>query len=119
MSNDPWSRPSIDDLRRILESIGKDDAGSNQRTAERLELSVPAEMTTGRGNTVSAMTREISRNGIGLLHRGSVMPGEVTIRMASDSREFEYRVLIEWCVPTESGMFLSGGRFLSRNNHNS
>lgn len=113
MSNDPWSRPSIEDLRRILESIEKDD-DTNQRMAERLELSVPAEITTQRGNTVSAMTREISRNGIGLLHRGCLQPGEVTIRMASDSREFEYRVMVEWCVPTESGMFLSGGRFLSR-----
>ena len=113
MSNDPWSRPSIEELRRILESIDKDPQ-SNQRMAERLELSVPAEITTSRGNTVSAMTREISRNGIGLLHRGSMQPGEVTIRMASDSREFEYRVMVEWCVPTESGMFLSGGRFLSR-----
>ncbi|MFK7818134.1 MAG: PilZ domain-containing protein [Planctomycetaceae bacterium] len=115
MSHDPWSRPSIEDLRRILESIDRDD-DTNQRTAERLELSVPAEITTSRGNTVSAMTREISRNGIGLLHRGCLDPGEVTIRMASDSREFEYRVMVEWCVPTESGMFLSGGRFLSRTN---
>ncbi len=115
MSQDPWSRPSIEDLRRILEAIERDPQ-SNQRTAERLELSVPAEITTMRGNTVSAMTREISRNGIGLLHRGILNPCEVTIRMASDSREFEYRVMIEWCVPTESGMFLSGGRFLARTN---
>ncbi len=115
MSQDPWSRPSIEDLRRILESIDR-DSDSNSRTAERLELSVPAEITTARGNTVSAMTRETSRTGIGLLHRGCMNPGEVTIRMASDSREFEYRVMIEWCVPSESGMFLSGGRFLARTN---
>lgn len=112
---DPFSRPSLDDLRRILDSIDRDPE-VNQRNAERLELSVPAEITTMRGNTVSAMTREISRNGIGLLHKGCMNPGEVTIRMASDSREFEYRVMIEWCVPTESGMFLSGGRFLARTN---
>ena len=116
MSYDPWSRPSIEVLRRILESIDRDEESANLRTAERLELSVPAEITTSRGNTVSAMTREISRNGLGLLHRGCLSPGEVTIRMASDSREFEYRVMVEWCVPTESGMFLSGGRFLSRTN---
>lgn len=113
VSNDPFSRPSIDDLRRILESIDR-ETDTNQRTAQRLELSVPAEITTFRGNTISAMTREISRTGIGLLHRGCLNPGEVTIRMASDSREFEYRVIIEWCVPTDDGMFLSGGRFLSR-----
>lgn len=60
MIQDPWSRPTIDDLRRVLESIGKPDY-SNVRTNERLELSVPAEVRTSRGNTISAMTREISR----------------------------------------------------------
>lgn len=113
MSSDPWSRPTLDDLRHVLESIGKTEP-HHQRAAERLELSVPAEVTTGRGNTISAMTREISRFGIGLLHKGYLAPSEVTIRMASDSREFEYRVSIEWCRPCENGMFISGGRFLSQ-----
>ena len=113
MSSDPWSRPTLDELKHILESIGKSEM-NHQRAAERLELSVPAEVTTQRGNTVSAMTREISRFGIGLLHKGYISPGEVTVRMASDSREFEYAVLIEWCRPCDNGMFLSGGRFLSQ-----
>lgn len=112
MSQDPWSRPSLDDLRRVLESIGKPNV-SNLRVHERLELSVPAEIRTGRGNTVAAMTREISRTGVGMLHRGSVSPGEVTVRMASETREFEYLVLIEWCHPCDNGMFMSGGRFIS------
>jgi hypothetical protein len=110
---DPWSRPSLEDLRRVLESIGKSEV-EHGRNAERLELSVPAEITTRRGNTISAMTREISRFGIGLLHRGTVSPGEVTVRMASETREFEYRVLVEWCQPCPNGMFMSGGRFLTQ-----
>lgn len=112
MATDPWSRPSLSDLKEVLESIGKSDV-EHGRTAERLELSVPAEIITRRGNTVSAMTREISRFGIGMLHRGHISPGEVTVRMASDTRQFEYRVHIEWCHPVENGMFLSGGRFLT------
>ncbi len=111
MPSDPWSRPTLSDLNRVLESIGK-EFDSNQRSADRLELCVPAELTTRRGNTVSTMTREISRHGIGLFHRGSVPLGESKLRMASDSREFCYRVQVEWCVPCENGMFLSGGRFL-------
>ena len=111
--SDPWSRPSADDIRSMLESIGQSDAEHN-RVAERLELAVPAEVTTARGNHIAAMTREISRFGIGLAHKGGISPGEVTVKMSSESREFEYRVLIEWCRPTENGMFLSGGRFLSR-----
>ena len=97
----------------VLESIEKVD-GANPRTHERIELTVPAEITTQRGNTVPAMTREISRFGIGMLHRGSVAPGEVTVKMASESREYCYRVAIDWCVPCENGMFMSGGRFLSK-----
>jgi hypothetical protein len=113
MSGDPWSRPTLADLQKILEGIEKHDT-QNLRQAERLELSVPAEIVTRRGNTIAAMTREISRLGIGLLHRGSVTPAEVTVRMASETRQFEYRVLIEWCHPCENGMFMSGGRFLRK-----
>lgn len=110
---DPWSRPSVYDLRSVLESIEKVD-GTNLRTHERIELTVPAEITTRRGNTVAAMTREISRYGIGLLHRGSISIGEVTVKMASESREYSYRVAIEWCIPCDNGIFLSGGKFLGK-----
>ena len=110
---DPWSRPSITDLRAVLESIEQVD-GTNLRHNERIELAVPAEVVTRRGNSVPAMTREISRLGIGLLHRGSISLGQVTVKMASESREYTYRVAIEWCAPCENGMFMSGGRFLSR-----
>jgi hypothetical protein len=112
-TDDPWSRPSVQDLRSILESLERSD-GENQRTHERIELNVPAEIVTRRGNIVEAMTREISRLGIGLLHRGSVSPGEVTVKMASETREYTYRVALDWCVPCENGMFMSGGRFLGR-----
>lgn len=111
MAADPWSRPSLADLREVLEAIGKSQV-DHKRNAERLELSVPAEVTTQRGNTIPAVTREISRYGIGLLHKGFITPEEVTVRMASDTREFEYKVLLEWCRPCDNGMFISGGRFV-------
>ena len=111
--SDPWSRPTLQDLHTVLESIEKLDA-TFERNAERLELSVPAEIVTARGSVVPAMTREISRFGIGMLHRGSVSPGEATVKMASDTREYRYRVAIEWCRPADNGMFMSGARFLSK-----
>jgi len=37
MSADPWSRPTLDDLKRVLESIGKTD-GDHERAAERLDF---------------------------------------------------------------------------------
>jgi len=60
------------------------------------------------------MTREISRFGIGLLHRGSLQMGDVTVKMASDIREYTYLVRLEWCNPCENGMFISGGQFLGK-----
>ncbi len=113
MTSDPWSRPTLNDLHRVLEGIQKSEF-EDQRQAERLELTVPAEVITARGNTVLAVTREISRTGVGLLHRGSVSPGEVTLRLASETRNFEYRVEIRWCHPCDNGMFLSGGRFVHK-----
>lgn len=112
-TDDPWSRPTVQDLRSVLESLEKHDF-TNQRTFERIELAVPAEIRTQRGNTISAMTREISRHGIGLFHKGAVSLGEVTVKLASETREYTYQVSIEWCSPCENGMFLSGGRFLGR-----
>lgn len=111
MSADPWSRPTLKELQEILDGISKDH-GEELRATNRLELSVPAEIVTSRGNTVAAMTREISTSGVGLLHRGSLTAGDVTVRMAGDSRTYEYRVRIEWCQPCGNGMFMSGGRFL-------
>ncbi|QDT47003.1 PilZ domain-containing protein [Symmachiella dynata] len=113
MSSDPWSRPTTDDLKRVLESIG-DSEDHHDRAVERLDLSVPAEIVTSRGNIIACMTREISRLGIGLLHKGSVTPGVVLVKLASDSREFHYRVQLEWCHPCEGGMFISGGTFLEK-----
>lgn len=101
----------MEDLRHILDSF-EQKKYLDLREAERLVLSVPAEIVTFRGNTVDAMTREVSRNGLGLVHRGAIETGEVNIKMSTDDRNYEYRVLLEWCIPCENGMFMSGGRFL-------
>ncbi|MFM8477509.1 MAG: PilZ domain-containing protein, partial [Planctomycetaceae bacterium] len=111
MATDPWAAPTMEDLRRVLETFQKQPAPET-RESERLELQVQAEIRTSRGNVVKAITREISRGGIGLLHRGEIKLEEVTVRLTSDTREFVYRLRVEWCRPCDNGMFLSGGRFL-------
>ena len=110
---DAWSRPTLKDLHAVLESIGRDEPPADQRAVPRLDLCVPAEVKTARGNTVPAMTREISRGGLGLITRGSLTPGFCRVKMASETREFDYRVEVEWCRPTDNGMFLSGGKFVT------
>ncbi len=113
MSTDPWGRPTLDDLKRVLERVGDTDA-YHDREVERLELSVPAEIVTSRGHIVQCMTREVSRLGIGLMHKGSIMPGIVTVKLTGETRDFQYRVQLEWCYPCDGGMFISGGRFLEK-----
>jgi len=103
----------MNDLRQLLESIDP-TVTENARASQRLDLSVPAEITTSRGNVVAALTREVSRSGIGLFHRGAIQPGEVTVKVAADSRDFNYQVQIEWCQPCENGMFMSGGSFMGK-----
>lgn len=113
---DPWSRPQLADLQAFAAEHEPSDPGSRtyRRSAERLELSVPAEITTSRGSVVPALTRDISRFGIGLLFRGMIQPGEITVKMASDTREYRYKVELLWCQHFKNGLFAAGGKFLSR-----
>lgn len=117
MPADPWSRPTIGDVRQALESFGGSSSThgasqENRRSSERRMLRVPAELTTGRGNVVSAMTREISSGGIGLIHRGVVPLGEARLTLQGDTRPIRHLVHIEWCVPCRNGICLSGARLL-------
>ena len=113
MPADLWSRPTLADLHEVLESVHSGPPDADQRAVPRLELCVPAEVKTLRGNTVPAMTREISRGGLGLLTRGRLNVGFCRVKMSSETREFDYRVEIEWCRPTEHALWLSGGRFVT------
>jgi hypothetical protein len=113
MAGNPWSRPTLSDLKRILETIAISDE-THGRKEERIVLSVPAEIITSRGNLVSAMTREISRSGIGFIHKGPISPGDVRVKLTSDTQVIEYRVRLKWCQPCPEGMFLSGGFFLRK-----
>ena len=116
MEYDPFSRPTRSDLQYVREYFAQDGSSRDeQRTEERLELEVPAEIKTARGNIVEAMTRNISRTGIGLLHRGSLTPEqEIILTMTSDTRAFTYKVLLLWCQPCNNGMFISGGKFIHK-----
>lgn len=115
MATDAWSRPTLDELKEVLASFRTvDEKPIHNRCAERLELSVPADVFTSRGNIVPAMTRDISRLGIGLLFKGSISPGEITVTMASDTREYKYRVLLHWSQPTTNGMWIGGGEFIGK-----
>jgi|GEM_PF-497616 len=111
---DPWSRPTLQELQEVTSHIGKSDVDHN-RSAERLDLSVPANIITSHGATIPALTRDINRFGIGLLHRGAVQCDDVTVKISSDTRDYTYLVKIEWCSPADlNGLFMSGGKILGK-----
>lgn len=115
MTTDAWSRPTLDDLKEVVVSFQSTaEKPTHDRCADRLELSVPADVITSRGSKIPAMTRDISRFGIGLLFKGSISPGEITVTMTSDTREYKYRVLLHWSQPTSNGMWIGGGEFLEK-----
>ena len=110
--SDPFSRPSLADLKIALADYKGVHEEPNRRSEERLELIVPGEVRTARGNMVDVLTRDISKKGIGLLHRGSLQPDQhVNISLKSSTREFCYKLFIRWCTPCSNGMFISGGTF--------
>lgn len=107
-------RPEITDIKRIAKSF-EVYHGDDRRIAERLELTVPGEIRTSRGNIVLVLTRNISRFGVGLIHRGLITPQkEVQLTLRSDTREFVYNVMIEWVEPQPNGFCISGGKFVPK-----
>ena len=106
MLSDPWSRPTLEDLRRLEE---------RQRNAPRAALAspgrfpcrIPAELVSRRGNSVSAMTRDMGPAGATLIHKGSIPLGEARLRLASEQEELAYSARVESCVPCSGGLFRS------------
>ena len=58
-----------------------------------------------KANSCPALLTLLERAGACL---DTVSPGEVTLRLASETRNFEYRVEIRWCHPCDNGMFCDG-----------
>ena len=60
-----------------------------------------------------AFTRDVSYDGIGLLHNMPLKPQEVTVIIYCLSGErTRLRCLIEWCRPCGEGWYLSGGKLI-------
>ena len=106
MLSDPWSRPTLEDLRRL-----EDNPPTSSRTSRvgsgRFLCRIPAELVSRRGNSISAMTREMGSTGATLIHKGSVPLGEARLRLASEQEELAYPARVESCVPCSGGLFRS------------
>jgi len=62
--------------------------------------------------TYSALTREVSQSGMGLLHRGELPLAEADITVPTEHATLRVRLQVRWCKRVGEGWFISGGEFL-------
>lgn len=100
------SRPSID---RLIDHA-QVQAAQDDRQGQRFPLFQPVMLRRG-ARLMSAFSRDISENGIGLLHD---MPigGEYTISIHDPAGcKYELTGVVLWCHPCGQGWYISGMQF--------
>ncbi|MBI1903569.1 MAG: PilZ domain-containing protein [Planctomycetia bacterium] len=101
-------------VTRIL-AEARDGSNLDRRDTNRVPFFKPLEIrpVNSPGPRISAFSRDISADGIGLLHIMPLACGEVIVRIPSRFRKaYELRVRIEWCQDCGEGWYMSGGRML-------
>jgi hypothetical protein len=86
-----------------------------QRTEPRVHFLRPVKLSimVPAPQQVSALSRDLSPFGIGLLHTMPLEPQEVVVHMPlGHGGKLHLRAKIEWCDELGEDYFLSGGRFL-------
>ena len=104
------TRQFTETVREVLKACDEQE----QRQDFRHPFFRPATVTREDGTTYQVFTRDISRSGLGLLHKMPLEPGriQVTIQLRTGtSVELEAELL--WCEASRSSRFVSGARFLS------
>ena len=84
----------------------------NRRLHLRYPFVRPVTLKTADGHSQSGFSRDISRLGIGLIHREPLMPGRVVVTLPSHEHgEIEATADIRRCPYLGQGWYASGGRF--------
>ncbi len=103
-----------DVVTRVL-AEARGEAYTEQRQSSRVPFFKHVEIRPKDSSSprISAFSRDISGDGIGLLHIMPLECGEVVVRIPSRFRKaYELRVHIEWCQDCGEGWYMSGGRLL-------
>jgi hypothetical protein len=90
------------------------EAAYRRRVQQRHPFFRPITITmgAGKGQRVSAFSRDISARGIGLLHSAPLNTGRAILSIPSSSvHQLDISTEIRWCDPVGQGWYLSGGRF--------
>jgi hypothetical protein len=89
-------------------------AECSRRLQQRYPFFRPVTIAThgGKGDKVSAFTRDISPEGIGLLHSVNLTPGRVVLSFpGTPDQSSNISTDIRWCKPTSEHCYISGGEF--------
>ena len=113
----PNAGAAADQLGQVVGSLLNEAmaADRDRREKARHSFFCPVAVTVQNDarRSFSAFSRDISPEGIGLLHNMPLPAGEVTITIPTRSAGLRrLRTEIVWCRPCGEGWFLSGGRFL-------
>ena len=113
MTSDKASTQQIVD--RLVDMAQAADM-ADRRTDQRYPFFQPVSLSIDGGGrnrfSFSAFSRDISADGMGLLHNMPLRPGEAVLKVYEDSGEVAIPCEIKWCEPCGEGWFLSGVRFL-------
>jgi hypothetical protein len=66
------------------------------------------------GPSLTAFSRDVSSDGIGLLHAFPLDLTETVVVFLDSNQKIRLKVSIAWCKPFGEGWFVSGGRFVAR-----
>lgn len=94
----------------LLPEVIREEMG--RRMHQRYPLFRPLTMLAGFGEKRAAFCRDVSRGGLGLLHRGPIKPGRVILYISdSEGEKQEISAHIRWCRLAHEDWHLSGATF--------
>ncbi len=87
-----------------------------RRASQRVPFFRPVNLAIEDGGQMrefSCFSRDVSLDGIGLLHNMPLESGSVLISIAGESRLTRIHGEIVWCKPCGEGWYLSGAEFVA------
>jgi hypothetical protein len=97
----------------VIEAEREHKQGQERRASPRFPFFRPVWLRANGGQRQRAFSREISTDGIGLMHNFPLEPGEVELSIVSRGGYMVSVVTrIEWCASCGDNWFISGGQFL-------
>jgi hypothetical protein len=101
------------EVRRLVNEA-EDDTDFQRRNEVRHPFFRPVKIITSECVEISALSRNISETGIGLIHHSYLQATTVWLVITRRSGEqMKVAARIRWCRPIGDQWFISGGEFLA------